>query len=422
MSLPVTSSPQSGSILIIVVAIVLIVSVALTFGLGQLKTQDLFERSLETQRKMDRIAVELANYVHQHNRLPCPYFPYLDGGNLAAGRFSNMRTVLSGTESLDPSGAPGVCDVGVFGFPDRGILPFRTLNLNEDDVKDSWGRFFIYGISEVFSDTYFTRPAPAVGTMNLGPDNNVGQKGTTPARPLVTPAPAPPALDPSANNVMAACRTDGTAGGITSANRWVINARDDAASPVVGMNIHPQKALFCCSGRYAGNRDLVMASGKGSTYAQVDPSPYNLGGVNTIIGPFGTGFFQLRHTSSWVGFPALDDMDAPATPAGSAPVIGNTNSGNCPTRGCSTEGWAFVIASAGPDGVPQSTRGWPYGTIAYGGGGWSPSAVAINARYTGTHGTADDAYDDFVMMKTNFEVMNRLNSATCQTPFFSYQR
>jgi hypothetical protein len=412
---------ERGSILIIVVAVVMIISVALTFGLSKLKTQDNFERSLETQRKIDRIYIELANYVHQNNRLPCPYFPYLDGGNLAARIFSNMRSVLSGTESLVPTGEAGVCGGGVFGFPSRGILPFRTLNLNEDDVKDAWGRFFVYGVSEAFTETYFTRSNPEAMTMNLGPDNDLGQKGTTPGRQPDIPPPAPPAADPSSNVVMAACRTDGTAGGSSSANRWIINARDDAGGPLP-ININPQKAFFCCTGRHGGNRDVVKVVGKGTTYTLVDPSPYNTGGINTIIGPVGSAYHQLRHTQSFAGFPARADMDTPATAVALAQVIGtSTTSSSCSARGCSTEGWAFVVASVGPDGIPQSTRGWPYGTTTYG-GAWNPGAVNVNSRYSGTHGTIDDAYDDIVLMKTNFDLMSKLNSGTCQTPFYSYQR
>lgn len=90
----------------------------------------------KTERQMEKINDHLASYVHRNNRLPCPADP-----SAASEPFGAERG----------SGAAG-SDAGTCTSTDAvGVVPFRTLGLQEDDVRDSWGNFITYHVSPAFA-------------------------------------------------------------------------------------------------------------------------------------------------------------------------------------------------------------------------------------------------------------------------------
>lgn len=64
--------PETGSLLIIVAVLLLLVGTAVSFGIGNLKTKDHIDRIQEAQQEMDFIIDQLASFVHRTRRLPAP--------------------------------------------------------------------------------------------------------------------------------------------------------------------------------------------------------------------------------------------------------------------------------------------------------------------------------------------------------------
>jgi prepilin-type N-terminal cleavage/methylation domain-containing protein len=98
-------------------------------------------RETGTKAKMERVADALASYAQRHKRLPCPAPPdYTD--NPAAYE-------MLGAMWSDSSGDPDcVSDFS----RQKGIVPYRTLGIAEDDVRDGWGHYFTYAVTGGLTD------------------------------------------------------------------------------------------------------------------------------------------------------------------------------------------------------------------------------------------------------------------------------
>jgi hypothetical protein len=132
MFVPVTSrQSEQGTILIVVVAVVMLMSVIMLLGLGGLHLVDNQDRTLETSKRQEFLIRELSSYVQRTNELPCPANPAADPG----GRDFGFARASCGIDSA------------------AGLIPFRTLHLSEHDAKDGWGRFMTYKISPVLANT-----------------------------------------------------------------------------------------------------------------------------------------------------------------------------------------------------------------------------------------------------------------------------
>lgn len=93
----------------------------------------------KTRVKMDKILDSLAVYVQRNYRLPCAADPRGDTPD-TMGMEARYTYCLSPTTSVVPT-SPNAQEMyrGM-----DGIVPYRTLGLKEDDVKDAWGRYITY--------------------------------------------------------------------------------------------------------------------------------------------------------------------------------------------------------------------------------------------------------------------------------------
>jgi len=122
---------EQGTIFIVVVALIMLVTAILSLGFGSFHIVDNQDRILQTSHRQTFLIRELAAYVQRTNSLPCPADPAVN------------------PLSHDFGYARASCGISTAG----GIVPFRTLNLSEHDARDGWGRFMTYRISPVLANT-----------------------------------------------------------------------------------------------------------------------------------------------------------------------------------------------------------------------------------------------------------------------------
>lgn len=163
-------------------------------------------RLTETREKIAKIEDAIAVYAIDNYRIPCPSLPSRAAANPPFGY-------------EDGSGATGN-QIPAAGCPNgsQGIVPFNTLGLPEDMVRDAWGNHFTYAVSQAFVQN--------------------------------TAAGNPATVHPQ-------CRT----------REWMFDTGYGAGDMVNGTltlttrNISPQKARFCCSGYQpagAADADLTV--------------------------------------------------------------------------------------------------------------------------------------------------------------------
>ena len=135
MLVPVEPDPgrqgEQGTVFIVVVAVIMLVSTLLVLGVGGFRLLDNGDRVRNTVKRQEFLIRELAAYVQRTNALPCPADPAID----PMSRDFGFARVSCGIYQSD------------------GIVPFRTLNLSEHDARDGWDRFMTYKISPVLADT-----------------------------------------------------------------------------------------------------------------------------------------------------------------------------------------------------------------------------------------------------------------------------
>jgi hypothetical protein len=160
---------------------------------------------------------QLASYVHRNRELPCPANPAEDPESRDFGTQRNNCNAAANTV---------------------GIVPFRTLNLDERDARDAWGRLFTYAVSPVFAN-----PDPAN-------DNQIYYRCLSP--------------------------------------RW-INDEDNIPGPVnpLPRNENAQKARFCCPPPVRRDQDLVILDAAGNPrepapgFTERSDDPLAYGQINT---------------------------------------------------------------------------------------------------------------------------------------------
>src|SRR5579871_1685853 len=90
---------------------------------------------------MANIARALDDYAAQNLRVPCPAIPDIKSTNPPFGFEAGSRT----------SGNSVPTDCGADPARWEGIVPFRTLNIPADWIKDAAGYYITYAISPAFS-------------------------------------------------------------------------------------------------------------------------------------------------------------------------------------------------------------------------------------------------------------------------------
>ena len=130
MPVPVNRQGEQGTIFIVVVAVIMLVSAIMLLGTGGFHLTDNADRARDTQKRQDFLIHELSAYAQRVNALPCPADPGADPNGHEFGL------------------ARKTCGIGTA----MGLVPFRTLNLSEHDARDGWGRFMTYKISPVMAN------------------------------------------------------------------------------------------------------------------------------------------------------------------------------------------------------------------------------------------------------------------------------
>ncbi len=190
--------------LAVVITVVGLLSVAaIGFAIPAIKTA----RVLETQNKIAGIQTALRSYAMTNYRLPCPANP----DRTPTGNPAPNNPPWGFERGSGPSGDV-IPNNGCGNLPNNvGVVPFETLGLSEDDVKDGWGNMISYHVSNAFTQN----------TTNASLE------------------------------VFASCRTAD----------WMYDDSDNITLPGKVRNRAPQKARFCCPGRNsAPGRDWVVVN------------------------------------------------------------------------------------------------------------------------------------------------------------------
>ena len=184
---------QRGAALLVVAAVAIIAGVMMTLGVGAFRRQEPVDLRFQTLAREEFLIDQLASYVHRTRELPCPAAPDEAPGTAALG--------VERAACANPADAVG-------------IIPFRTLNIDERYARDAWGRYFTYAISPIFAN----------------PDDTYDDE------------------------IFHRCRTD----------RW-INDEDNVAGPgaPAPRNENALKARFCCPPPDRRGDDLVILDSNG---------------------------------------------------------------------------------------------------------------------------------------------------------------
>jgi prepilin-type N-terminal cleavage/methylation domain-containing protein len=107
--------------------VVLVIGIVLTMGIGAWTANLENQAHAATAQRQAMIKEALAGYLRRNSRLPCPDTDF---------------TAPDGIENRATAGDPTTACTAAF-----GVLPFVTLGLARDAVRDGWGNFFSYQVS-----------------------------------------------------------------------------------------------------------------------------------------------------------------------------------------------------------------------------------------------------------------------------------
>ena len=182
---------QSGFSLVETAIVVVVFGLLITAAISLFKPMTEEGKDVETQERLQKVADAISSYALRYNRIPCPANP--DESDVSPPFGAERGSGAAGTD-------PGTCTASEA----SGIVPFRTLGIPQDSVRDAWGHFITYHVSPAFSTS--------------------------------TPV----------DNIHRNCRT----------SQWVDG----------GTNENPDKARFCCAGisTYAPSTDITVRDETGA--------------------------------------------------------------------------------------------------------------------------------------------------------------
>lgn len=131
-------------IAVVLLVLALLLGIIATFSGGLIAQQ----RREITRQRLQGVDTALALFVAQNKRLPCPADGALASANASAGLENPTPPTTSACANNQA----------------RGVVPWRTLGLAEQDVTDGWGNRFTYRVATDFVLTgsmNFTRCDPA---------------------------------------------------------------------------------------------------------------------------------------------------------------------------------------------------------------------------------------------------------------------
>jgi prepilin-type N-terminal cleavage/methylation domain-containing protein len=107
--------------------VVLVIGIVLTMGIGAWTANLENQAHSATAQRQATIKEALTGYLRRNSRLPCPDTDF---------------TAPDGIENRATAGDPTTACTAAF-----GVLPYVTLGLARDAVRDGWGNFFSYHVS-----------------------------------------------------------------------------------------------------------------------------------------------------------------------------------------------------------------------------------------------------------------------------------
>jgi prepilin-type N-terminal cleavage/methylation domain-containing protein len=224
---------------LIELAVVVFITGLMLAAASMLATPILREaRQMETQQKLENIARAIDYYAAQNLRLPCPALPDAKTSNPPFGFESGSG----------PAGNSVPSDCGASPAQWEGIVPFRTLNIPLDWIRDTGSHYITYAISPGFSQDVSRAALP----------------------------------------VHSRCRTADwfAAGAVYEKNITDPETGQQAANVLLPKTA--EKARFCCSGAMPGT-DLVILDGLGQPLVavprQTAPASYNAANI-TFPNPY----------------------------------------------------------------------------------------------------------------------------------------
>lgn len=146
-----TTRRNEGGFTLVEVAISVVI-LSFILGIGATLIPRLAHQYQEegTYERMQLIHKAISTYAQKHNRIPCPAEP---DTTITAQPFGTERGSGANGQNI------GACTSQA---SRHGIVPFRTLGLTLEDVRDSFGNFFTYRVSRTPTMAF----NPATGYLN----------------------------------------------------------------------------------------------------------------------------------------------------------------------------------------------------------------------------------------------------------------
>jgi prepilin-type N-terminal cleavage/methylation domain-containing protein len=218
------TKPAHGFTLVEIAVVLTIIATLMGSGILALNSVIDDMRYKETQRKMNVIFDALSSFAQRNYFIPCAAQP----SNPAAT--AGVATASCTQNNYGPGQG-------------KGIVPYVTLGLKQEDVRDAYGNYITYQMNPIFAQNY-------VYDMGLSP--------------------------PERRFVQNPCRI---------ADIWV--------NTITNTNKNPYKAKFCCavaSGSYYGNDIAVLPDANSTLSNRLSPTRYgavytNEGDVNAAVSP-----------------------------------------------------------------------------------------------------------------------------------------
>lgn len=328
---------QSGFTLVEIAIVIVIVGFLTVAGIQSFISLRDSVRIRTTQSNMEVIADALSAYAARNYRIPCPADP----------------VAMTGVErGFGVAGAlVGTCA----GANLEGIIPYQTLGLSADFIRDGWGNFITYRVSRAYT------------------------------------------LDPEiiATDVHRRCRTPLWSEG--------------------GRNLNPLKARFCCSGEFLGDDvQIDTLAGAGTRWV----GPLNPDGSFNGRDPVNGNYASVCFTVDAVNCPnQLFDYRTLGghIVAAQAEAADNIIAMAYYLVSHGKNGLGAFIAGGGR--VAQTNAGVPE-TYAEGGADEQANARSDSRFVTSLQTNTDPAnyFDDIVFFQTNMQLLSRLAGESCLVP------
>jgi prepilin-type N-terminal cleavage/methylation domain-containing protein len=118
--------------------VVLVIGIVLTMGIGAWTANLENQANAATTQRQTAVKEALSGYLRRNSRLPCPDTDFASP---------------DGVENRTTAGNPATACSARF-----GILPYVTLGLARDAVRDGWGNFFSYHVSNTVNPPSLSEP------------------------------------------------------------------------------------------------------------------------------------------------------------------------------------------------------------------------------------------------------------------------